>query len=113
MMTYINFVNDQISCINVYDKITLFVVKVIKYPAFKEKSTGNVQLIIFSPLIIFKVCPNLITNNFKLGIILEILSLTLLSGNTLSLSPHIGAATLEAQDRIGIELAEKIKEILK
>ena len=31
----------------------------------------------------------------------------------ISLSPHIGAATLEAQDRIGIELAEKITEILK
>ena len=31
----------------------------------------------------------------------------------ISLSPHIGAATLEAQDRIGLELAEKIIEILK
>ncbi len=30
-----------------------------------------------------------------------------------SLTPHIGAATGEAQDRIGVELAEKINEILK
>ena len=30
-----------------------------------------------------------------------------------SLSPHIGAATLEAQDRIGIELADKIIKLLK
>lgn len=30
-----------------------------------------------------------------------------------SLSPHIGAATLEAQDRIGTELAEQIAAILK
>lgn len=30
-----------------------------------------------------------------------------------SLSPHIGAATLEAQDRIGEELAEQIIELLK
>ena len=28
--------------------------------------------------------------------------------NNISLSPHIGAATLEAQDRIGTELAKKI-----
>ncbi len=31
----------------------------------------------------------------------------------ISLTPHIGAATLEAQDRIGTELAEQIMEILK
>ncbi len=31
----------------------------------------------------------------------------------ISLSPHIGAATLEAQDRIGVELAEKIDAISK
>ena len=31
----------------------------------------------------------------------------------ISLTPHIGAATLEAQDRIGLELAEKISELLK
>ena len=31
----------------------------------------------------------------------------------ISLTPHIGAATLEAQDRIGIELAEQIISILK
>ncbi len=36
----------------------------------------------------------------------------LMSGNV-SLSPHIGAATLEAQDRIGTELAEQIISILK
>ena len=30
----------------------------------------------------------------------------------ISLTPHIGAATNEAQDRIGIELADKISEIL-
>ena len=30
----------------------------------------------------------------------------------ISLSPHIGAATLEAQDRIGMELASQIKELL-
>ena len=31
----------------------------------------------------------------------------------ISLTPHIGAATAEAQERIGIELAEKIIELLK
>lgn len=31
----------------------------------------------------------------------------------ISLTPHIGAATLEAQERIGLELATKIIEILK
>ncbi|MFY7811706.1 MAG: NAD(P)-dependent oxidoreductase, partial [Flavobacterium sp.] len=31
----------------------------------------------------------------------------------ISLTPHIGAATLEAQDRIGTELANQIIEILK
>ncbi|RZJ56986.1 MAG: 3-phosphoglycerate dehydrogenase [Flavobacterium sp.] len=31
----------------------------------------------------------------------------------ISLTPHIGAATLEAQDRIGIELAEQIVSLLK
>jgi D-3-phosphoglycerate dehydrogenase len=36
----------------------------------------------------------------------------LLMNSSLSLSPHIGAATSEAQDRIGIELAEQIIEIL-
>jgi len=36
----------------------------------------------------------------------------LMNGN-ISLSPHIGAATIEAQDRIGIELAEQIIAILK
>jgi len=37
----------------------------------------------------------------------------ILMNSKISLSPHIGAATLEAQDRIGIELAEKITDILK
>ena len=36
----------------------------------------------------------------------------LMNGN-ISLSPHIGAATIEAQDRIGIALAEQIIAILK
>ena len=36
----------------------------------------------------------------------------LMNGKT-SLTPHIGAATKEAQDRIGTELAEQIKSILK
>ncbi|MDA0773237.1 MAG: D-2-hydroxyacid dehydrogenase [Bacteroidetes bacterium] len=31
----------------------------------------------------------------------------------ISLTPHIGAATLEAQDRIGTELAEQIAQLLK
>jgi D-3-phosphoglycerate dehydrogenase len=31
----------------------------------------------------------------------------------ISLTPHIGAATLEAQDRIGMELASQIKALLK
>ena len=31
----------------------------------------------------------------------------------ISLTPHIGAATNEAQDRIGVELADQITEILK
>jgi D-3-phosphoglycerate dehydrogenase len=37
----------------------------------------------------------------------------LLMNPGLSLSPHIGAATGEAQDRIGTELAEQISAILK
>tara|TARA_B100000575_G_C23127768_1_gene653670 strand:+ start:407 stop:1372 length:966 start_codon:yes stop_codon:yes gene_type:complete len=35
-------------------------------------------------------------------------SISLLMQDNISLTPHIGAATLEAQDRIGEELAEKI-----
>ena len=35
-------------------------------------------------------------------------SIHLLMHNSISLTPHIGAATQEAQERIGIELAEKI-----
>jgi len=31
----------------------------------------------------------------------------------ISLTPHIGAATLEAQDRIGTELAEQIRQLIK
>ena len=37
----------------------------------------------------------------------------LLKHSKISLTPHIGAATKEAQERIGIELAEKIIELLK
>ncbi len=36
----------------------------------------------------------------------------LLMNSKLSLSPHIGAATNEAQDRIGTELADQIIEVL-
>lgn len=36
----------------------------------------------------------------------------LLKHSKISLTPHIGAATLEAQDRIGEELASQIKELL-
>jgi D-3-phosphoglycerate dehydrogenase len=31
----------------------------------------------------------------------------------ISMSPHIGAATLEAQDRIGTELADQIEKLLQ
>jgi len=37
----------------------------------------------------------------------------LLMHNKISLTPHIGAATSEAQDRIGVELASQIEAILK
>lgn len=37
----------------------------------------------------------------------------LMINENISHSPHIGAATLEAQDRIGVELADQIIEILK
>jgi D-3-phosphoglycerate dehydrogenase len=37
----------------------------------------------------------------------------LLMNSKLSLTPHIGAATNEAQDRIGLELAEQITNLLK
>ena len=40
-------------------------------------------------------------------------ALKVLMDPRISLSPHIGAATNEAQDRIGIELAEQIISILK
>jgi len=39
-------------------------------------------------------------------------SIKTLMNSSISLTPHIGAATNEAQDRIGIELAEKINDIL-
>ena len=35
-------------------------------------------------------------------------SIHLLMHNGVSLTPHIGAATIEAQDRIGTELADQI-----
>lgn len=40
-------------------------------------------------------------------------SIKILMNHRISLSPHIGAATLEAQDRIGTELAEQIINISK
>lgn len=40
-------------------------------------------------------------------------ALKILMDHRISLSPHIGAATLEAQDRIGVELAEQIISIFK
>lgn len=39
--------------------------------------------------------------------------ITLLMHSQLSLSPHIGGSTVEAQERIGLELAEQIIELLK
>ena len=39
--------------------------------------------------------------------------ITILMHPKISLTPHIGAATLEAQDRIGTELAEQIIGLLK
>jgi len=40
-------------------------------------------------------------------------NMKVLMTDQISLSPHIGAATLEAQDRIGTELAEQIESLLK
>ena len=40
-------------------------------------------------------------------------NMNLLMAPQVSLSPHIGAATLEAQDRIGTEFAEQIESLLK
>ncbi len=40
-------------------------------------------------------------------------AIKVLKNDKLSLTPHIGASTKEAQDRIGTELAEQIKRILK
>ena len=39
-------------------------------------------------------------------------NIKILMNSNISLTPHIGAATIEAQDRIGVELADKINEIL-
>ena len=39
-------------------------------------------------------------------------SMKILMNSNISLTPHIGAATAEAQDRIGVELADKINDIL-
>jgi len=39
-------------------------------------------------------------------------SIKVLMNNSISLTPHIGAATLEAQDRIGVELADKINSLI-
>ncbi|MES2678255.1 MAG: D-2-hydroxyacid dehydrogenase [Bacteroidota bacterium] len=40
-------------------------------------------------------------------------SVAVLNSQRISLTPHIGAATNEAQERIGVELAEKLIEALK
>lgn len=40
-------------------------------------------------------------------------AIQVLMNDSISLSPHIGAATNEAQDRIGVELAEQIISLLK
>lgn len=40
-------------------------------------------------------------------------AIKVLMNHKISLSPHIGAATNEAQDRIGVELAEQIAEIFR
>jgi D-3-phosphoglycerate dehydrogenase / 2-oxoglutarate reductase len=40
-------------------------------------------------------------------------AIQILMNPSISLTPHIGAATVEAQDRIGIELAEQIISLLK
>lgn len=37
----------------------------------------------------------------------------LLENKRIATTPHIGAATLEAQDRIGTEMADKVMEALK
>jgi D-3-phosphoglycerate dehydrogenase len=39
-------------------------------------------------------------------------SATILKHSKISMTPHIGAATNEAQERIGVELAEKLIEAL-
>ena len=40
-------------------------------------------------------------------------NIKVLMAHQISLSPHIGAATIEAQNRIGTELAEQIEQLLK
>ena len=40
-------------------------------------------------------------------------AMKVLMNPNISLTPHIGAATLEAQNRIGTELADQIISILK
>jgi D-3-phosphoglycerate dehydrogenase len=40
-------------------------------------------------------------------------SMKVLMSHQISMSPHIGAATLEAQDRIGTELADQIEKLLQ
>ena len=40
-------------------------------------------------------------------------NMKVLMAHQISLSPHIGAATIEAQNRIGTELAEQIEQLLK
>jgi D-3-phosphoglycerate dehydrogenase len=40
-------------------------------------------------------------------------NLELVSHPNVSVTPHIGASTVEAQDRVGIEIATKIVEALK
>jgi D-3-phosphoglycerate dehydrogenase len=41
------------------------------------------------------------------------LNMDILQHNNVSLSPHIGGSTKEAQNRIGIELAEKVIEFFR
>ena len=40
-------------------------------------------------------------------------NMDILTHKHVSLSPHIGGSTIEAQNRIGIELAEKVIEFFK
>ena len=56
--------------------------------------------------------PHILYHSNSSLLILQAIGICFLMHDKISLTPHIGAATNEAQDRIGLELANQIISIL-